>query len=56
MPAAATFQDVPKTDTFAWDVEWMVANGLATANPNFFPARNVTRDEIAAFLCRSLVR
>ncbi|MDR1711213.1 MAG: S-layer homology domain-containing protein [Propionibacteriaceae bacterium] len=48
------FTDVPKTHTLYWDVEWALAAGIATANPQFHPDRACLRDEFAALTARWL--
>jgi hypothetical protein len=54
-----TFDDVPETDTFYADVEWLAASGITKgcnppANTLFCPDDSVTRGQMAAFLHRGL--
>ncbi|MDR1711328.1 MAG: S-layer homology domain-containing protein [Propionibacteriaceae bacterium] len=51
-PATPTYTDVPKSNKNYSDVEWMRYNGLAAANPQFFPLRYISRGEMIAFLHR----
>ncbi|MDR1712319.1 MAG: leucine-rich repeat domain-containing protein [Propionibacteriaceae bacterium] len=53
-PPVASFKDVPKTHTFNWDVEWMLAFGITSPNAEYHPERECLRDEFAAFMYRYL--
>jgi hypothetical protein len=48
------FKDVPRDNTFYFDIEWMLATGLASPNTYFYPTRECLRDEFAAFVSRYL--
>ncbi|MDR1710864.1 MAG: S-layer homology domain-containing protein [Propionibacteriaceae bacterium] len=52
MPPTPSFTDVPKTHTFNWDVEWMLAKGITSPNAQYHPERECLRDEFAAFMYR----
>ncbi len=59
-PTTPTFDDVPTTDTFFADVEWLAAEGITLGcnppdNDLFCPGDSVTRGQMAAFLHRALV-
>ena len=49
-----SFTDVPVDHEFFADIEWLTANGIATgyADGTFGPARDVSRQAMAAFLYR----
>ena len=50
--ASHQFPDVPDTNQFHDDIEWLVDNGITSgyANGNFGPKDNITRQAFAAFL------
>ncbi|GBE24511.1 endo-1,4-beta-xylanase A precursor [bacterium BMS3Bbin02] len=57
--AGPTFGDVPVTDTFYDDIEWLAAQGITRGcnppdNSLFCPNDSVTRAQMAAFLRRAL--
>ncbi len=61
VPATATdaFTDVPDTNVFSADIQWLEDAGITQgcnppANDRFCPTENVTREQMAAFLVRSL--
>jgi len=56
---AGSFTDVPTTNVFHDDIEWLAAAGITAgcnppANNNFCPTKAVTRGQMAAFLVRAL--
>ncbi|NQX11547.1 S-layer homology domain-containing protein [Microbacteriaceae bacterium VKM Ac-2855] len=53
-PATPTFSDVPKSNPFWSQIEWMAAEGITTGYPDgtFRPLDAVTRQSMAAFLHR----
>ncbi|MEA2003213.1 MAG: S-layer homology domain-containing protein, partial [Actinomycetota bacterium] len=57
--AAASFVDVPDTNVFSADIEWLADQGITKGcnpptNDLFCPTDNVTREQMAAFLVRAL--
>jgi hypothetical protein len=50
-PGTASFSDVPPSHTFFAEIEWLVAEGVASgfSNGTFRPANTVTRQATAAF-------
>jgi hypothetical protein len=60
VPAVAgSFTDVPDSNVFADDIEWLAAEGITAGcnpptNDNFCPNKAVTRGQMAAFLVRAL--
>jgi len=54
-PATPTFWDVPKTNTFYKEIEWMVSLNITTgySDGGFHPSATVTRQSAAAFLRRA---
>ena len=59
-PTTPTFDDVPATNTFFADIEWLAAEGITLGcnppdNDLFCPGDSVTRGQMAAFLHRALV-
>lgn len=53
-PATPSFNDVPKTSPAYKEIEWMVANGIATGfvDGGYHPTADVSRQATAAFLQR----
>ncbi|MEA2003212.1 MAG: S-layer homology domain-containing protein [Actinomycetota bacterium] len=57
--AASPFLDVPDTNVFSADIEWLADQGITKGcnpptNDLFCPTDNVTREQMAAFLVRAL--
>ncbi len=56
--AASSFADVPDTNVFSSDIEWMANEGITRGcngeGTLFCPTDNVTREQMAAFLVRAL--
>ena len=57
--ASHSFTDVPDTNTFHADIEWLAEEGITKGcnppvNDKFCPNDNVTRGQMAAFLVRAM--
>ncbi len=52
--AGHNFLDVPTSNIFHADIEWMLTNGITAGcgNGNYCPSDNVTREQMAAFIRR----
>lgn len=55
--AASSFSDVPATNIFSDDIEWMADSGITSGcgGDQFCPGLSVTREQMAAFLHRLAV-
>ena len=53
-PTTPTFSDVPKSNPFYKEIEWMNAEGITTGYPNgtYKPNLTLNRGEMSAFLHR----